>query len=264
MRSVLVLVLVVAACSSGNRNQPAPVSPSPLPASPSSTPASASPSSAPASASPSPPPKAQHAAFVETFCERIAKLASECKAFAKTELVGDTCTTETNALLADKHSNSQGMALIRCVVKSNGCDDALQCLKLSLEDPDPDDPDADDAALRACNDASSDSALHAVGIPRSEWARRNGAGVAAYRATRSTKAAPIEMCGISAANHWLTTLRCDDGSEPVRSEREAESVRTGNVGPGGRCGSIIDRYAIPCPEASYEIFVDAYICPRPD
>lgn len=151
------------------------------------------------------------------------------------------------------------MALIRCVVEGDGCDDTLQCLALDLEDP-----AAKDAAQRACNDHSRDGMHRVVGIPRSEWVQRNGAGVSTYRAIKSTKAAPIEMCGVSAANLWLTTLRCDDSSRPIGDPHEAERTRVGNVGPGGRCGSIIDHYLIRCPEASYDIFIDAYVCPRPD
>jgi hypothetical protein len=241
----LALVVVVAACSSGSPNQPAPASPSPPPVSPSPPPSS-----------PSSPPAAQRAITAEAFCERLAKLASECKPFAKLSLAADTCVAETSAVLASKPPNSQVMTLIRCAVEGDGCDDTLQCLTLDLEDP-----PAGHATLRACNDRSPDSALRAVAIPPPEWARRNGVRVTAYRAASSTKAAPIEMCGVSAANEWLTTLRCDDGSRPIADRREAERARIGSVGPGGRCGAIIDHYVIPCPEASYKIFIDAYICP---
>ena len=71
------------------------------------------------------------------------------------------------------------------------------------------------------------------------------------------------MCGAGAANRWLIALRCDDGSQPLSSIRDAERARTGSVGPGGRCQSIIDRYELPCPERSYTLFVDDYVCPLP-
>lgn len=244
MRSVL--VLVVAACSSSGSNRPAPVSPSPPPATPSP-------------AAPSPPPNARRAITAEAFCERWARLTAECEPFAKAGLAANTCVAETSAVLAREHLNPQLLTIIRCAVESDGCDDALQCIALDLEEP-----SATDAALRACHDRSPGHTLRAVGIPRSEWERRNGAGVTTFRDARSTELAPIEMCGVAAANEWLTTLRCDDGSQPIEDHRDAEDTRSGNIGPGGRCRSIIDRYVVLCPERRYEIFIDAYICPRPE
>lgn len=247
MRASLVLV-VVAACSSGHPNQPAPTAPSARPASPTPPPPSST-----------PPPKARSAISAEVFCHRFAKLTSECEWFAKLRLPGDDCVIAINELLASKHPSSQSMALVRCVVEGDGCDDTSQCLTLELEDP-----AANGAELRACHDGAPPGALVAVGVPRPEWERRNGAGVTAYHAARSTRAAPIEMCGVSAANRWLSALHCDDGSHPIASPVDSERARTGSVGEGGRCGSIIDLYTVPCPEARYEIFIDAYICPRPE
>jgi hypothetical protein len=69
------------------------------------------------------------------------------------------------------------------------------------------------------------------------------------------------MCGIPAENDWLESLTCDDGSKPFGN---AEEVRAGNVGPGGRCGSIVDQYVVKCPGGkTYPIFIDAYVCPKP-
>lgn len=102
----------------------------------------------------------------------------------------------------------------------------------------------------------------AIAIPRDAWQHRTGAAVIRLRDVRSSKDRPVEMCGIPQANHWLMALRCDDRSRPIASEADAERARPGNVGPGGRCRSIIDRYVVPCPEARYELFVDSYVCPR--
>jgi hypothetical protein len=69
------------------------------------------------------------------------------------------------------------------------------------------------------------------------------------------------MCTVREENRWLESLACDDGSHPVRN---AEMVRQGNVGEGGRCGSIIDQYVPECPGGKkYPIFIDAYVCPTP-
>mgnify|MGYP000184427269 CR=1 FL=1 len=41
---------------------------------------------------------------------------------------------------------------------------------------------------------------------------------------------------------------------------QAHASRAGNVGPGGRCDSIIDRYEVPCAEKTYAVYVDSYVC----
>lgn len=244
-----ILVLVVAACGSGGSNQPAPASPRP-PAGPGPQTAE-TPGTATASTGP--------AISAEVFCEHLARLSSECEAFAKIGLAGDSCVAQTKVMLTGEGPKSSLMAILRCVVDGKHCDDTQRCIASAAEDP-----AGEGAALRACNDHTPRSTGRAVGIPQPQWERRKGAGIATYRAARSTKGAPIEMCGVPAANDWLTTLRCDDGSQPIHNETDAERARTGNVGMGGRCGSIIDHYAITCPEASYSIFIDAYFCSQRD
>jgi hypothetical protein len=109
--------------------------------------------------------------------------------------------------------------------------------------------------LRRCTDPSD--GVHAVGIPAAEWANRNGSRAKRFADIASSKAKPAEMCGVAQANKWLESLTCDDGSRPVRN---AEEVRAGNVGNGGRCGSIIDEYKVTCGTSTYDIFIDAYVC----
>jgi len=53
------------------------------------------------------------------------------------------------------------------------------------------------------------------------------------------------------------------GSRSASGGGAIERARAGSVGQGGRCGSIIDHYVVACPEAKYDIFIDAYICPLP-
>jgi len=234
----LVLVAVLAACGSSTAT---PRSPSP-----------------PAPSSPSPPaPSTQPrpAVTAEAFCEHFDKLARKCERFANARMERATCLTDVRATLAGH--NARFSAIATCVVEHDDCDAVLDCV--AADQPDP----TASEALRACDDPGS-TAEHAVGIARSEWDQRNGVGVTAFRELRSTKDAPIEMCGVSAANDWLVSLRCNDGSQPLKSRRDAEDFRAGNVGSGGRCRSIIDRYRVLCPERRYEIFIDAYICPRPD
>lgn len=245
----LVMVLAVMACSGSRPNQPAPASPSP-PASP----------NPPAAAAPAPPAPADEPQVVtaEGFCERLATLATGCGAFSKFSMPPEQCLREARTILGREPRDPQAMTLLTCVARSNGCDATVSCLNDKFRDP------VADAPLRACGNHSGDALLSAVGIPRAEWERRKGAGVTTYRAAMSTKASPVEMCGVPAANQWLATLACDNGTRPITDPHSAEVARAGSVGPGGRCGSIIDHYVVACPEAHYDIFIDPYVCAQRD
>lgn len=83
-----------------------------------------------------------------------------------------------------------------------------------------------------------------------------------YADAPSTKDKPIEVCGFPAAGAWLAKMTCKDGTHPIPTRNDAERVRVGNVGKGGRCGRIVDQYQVECPEMTYDIFIDAYRCPR--
>jgi len=66
---------------------------------------------------------------------------------------------------------------------------------------------------------------------------------------------------IRAASRRLVSLRCNDGSNPFAGDLQAAHMsRAGSFGPGGRCDSIIDRYDVKCPEATYQVFADMYLC----
>ncbi|MGE0870359.1 MAG: hypothetical protein AB7P03_17470 [Kofleriaceae bacterium] len=38
------------------------------------------------------------------------------------------------------------------------------------------------------------------------------------------------------------------------------SKRSGSVGPGGRCNSIIDLYKVGCPDGDVSVYIDVYMC----
>jgi hypothetical protein len=84
--------------------------------------------------------------------------------------------------------------------------------------------------------------------------QRRGANAKTYRDADSSKEQPVEVCGIPAARDWLTKTRCPDGSE---GEQQG---RVGSVGQGGRCGTIIDKYKVGCPDGVLNVFVDIYMC----
>ncbi len=77
---------------------------------------------------------------------------------------------------------------------------------------------------------------------------------------RSSPQVPVEVCRARGQCEWLLDLTCEDGSNPFRGLEDAHAHRVGSVGPGGRCGKIIDLYVVPCPEKDYEIYMDMYHC----
>lgn len=91
-------------------------------------------------------------------------------------------------------------------------------------------------------------------------AHRNGARARQFADAPTTKDNPLEECGLQRSLQRLLQLTCSDGTNPFASAQAAHRSRAGNLGPGGRCGSIIDLYRVPCPEREYEIHVDMYVC----
>ena len=100
-----------------------------------------------------------------------------------------------------------------------------------------------------------------VYVTTKQYERRSGATAQKFSKLQSTKQRPVEVCGIPQELDFLTRLRCDDGLNPYPDRRAAHRSRLGSVGSGGRCGSIIDLYRVPCPEKTYEVYIDFYICP---
>jgi hypothetical protein len=186
------------------------------------------------------------------FCDRFVALRDGgCGAFATLQMSKDECVKTMAAAQGDPAATAFMEQTAQCIVGYRTCEDVIQCLKALG-------PDKED--LRACTEEKPGKA---VGISKAEWDKRNGAGVTKFSQAKSTKERPIEMCTIDAQNEWLTSLSCDDGSQPIDSHEAAEIARVGNVGKGGRCGSIIDLYRVKCPEASYDVYVDGYVCPLP-
>ena len=100
-----------------------------------------------------------------------------------------------------------------------------------------------------------------VYVTAQQFERRYGATAEKFSEVQSTVEKPVEVCGIPEELEFLTRLRCDDGSNPYPDGRAAHFSRRGSVGLGGRCGSLIDLYPVPCPEKTYEVYIDVYICP---
>ncbi|MBA3458448.1 MAG: hypothetical protein H0T46_00690 [Deltaproteobacteria bacterium] len=233
MRAGLALIVLAFGCGS---SKPQPTPPTPTDG------------SAAGSATTAPPTVAAIApATPEQVCKRIIELkAQKCGMFANADFDEAGCMKELAAAADDPMLK----IFTECVVQTS-CEEVTNCIMAAAQAPQQQD-------LRACNDKSS---MSPVGLPRAEWDKRNGAAATKFSQVKSSKEAPVEMCGINEENRWLESLSCDDGSKPVA---QAEMVRAGNVGPGGRCGSIIDQYNVTCPGGKqYPIFIDAYVCPKP-
>ena len=114
------------------------------------------------------------------------------------------------------------------------------------------------AATRACGEEGTGP----VTVDAATYAGRNGVGVKKFADAKSSQQAPIEVCGIEGEVEWITTVTCNDGSNPYGSQAVANEARDAWIEKGGKCNSILDRYSVKCPEKTYQVFVDRYICPR--
>lgn len=100
-----------------------------------------------------------------------------------------------------------------------------------------------------------------VKVPPDVYEKRAGAGIAKFSALTTSQATPLEECGLRVVLERLASLTCDGGEQPFGGDlSKAHASRAGNVGEGGRCGSILDLYEIPCPEKGYEVYADMYFC----
>ncbi|HEY3498051.1 MAG TPA: hypothetical protein VGK73_25305 [Polyangiaceae bacterium] len=98
-------------------------------------------------------------------------------------------------------------------------------------------------------------------VPPDRYERRAGAGIRSFAALTTSQAAPLEECGLEAALQRLAGMSCRDGQQPFAGDLQAaHRSRSGSTGPGGRCGSILDRYVARCSEATYDVYVDMYFC----
>jgi hypothetical protein len=202
---------------------------------------------------PAPRPVAQQPGTISpaVFCERFVALRDGgCEAFASIKMTRDECVKELSAATSDPQEAAFMNQTGQCVVGFRNCNDVIACLASMGPKQD---------QLRACNDTDPGKA---VGMPRAEYDKRNGAGVTKFSQAKSTKELPIEVCTIPAEAEWLAQLSCDDGTQPIDGTQAAEMARVGNVGKGGRCGSIVDLYRVKCPEKSYDLYVDGYVCPQ--
>ena len=206
---------------------------------------------APPPIKPEPPP--QRAVNPDVLCKRMDDLhAATCGMFGEIALT-TTCPQEVMGALSDPRSRATTELMDTCTSELERCSDIVACVG-ALEAT---------GEYRDCGDRSETKLADAVGVPYGTWRAEMKRGLVKLSEVRSTKAAPIELCGVTTENFWLTTLTCDDGSHPLANRPAAEKSRAGNVGAGGRCNSIIDHYRIACPEGPYDLYLDGDVCPLP-
>lgn len=116
-------------------------------------------------------------------------------------------------------------------------------------------------ASPTAGDCPRASPYEPVMLPGARFDARHGAAAKTFAELNTTLARPVETCGLADELYTLLRYTCDDGSSPFGTDpRVAHASRAGNAGAGGRCGSIIDLYVVPCPEARYAVYMDMYVC----
>lgn len=194
-------------------------------------------------------------------CARIFELKQDaaCTLVQDYDLTREECEADYRRSLEERGDDARAATLTagHCLLDQATCGDVAACLDAMTSAANNGAPEE----LRRCEQTD---VYAPVAVSADEWAHRKGAGVRFFREVQSTKDDPVEVCGIPAEMTWLLDLVCQDGSNPYGGSYErAHASRAGNVGAGGVCGSIIDLYEVPCPEGTYEIYMDAYVCPAP-
>lgn len=93
-------------------------------------------------------------------------------------------------------------------------------------------------------------------------AARSGPRGTTFSSSPSSFAAPIETCGVRGQLEILMSLTCDDGSHPFSDLEQAHRSRAGSADGGGRCRKPVDLYKVACPEKTYDVYMDLYVCTR--
>lgn len=99
-----------------------------------------------------------------------------------------------------------------------------------------------------------------VQLSADRYARRHGAHVTDLAKLKSSKERPVEVCHVRGEQEWLLAARCADGTTPLKNAAAVVQARVGSAGNGGRCRSALDLYKVTCPEATYEVYMDMFVC----
>ncbi len=198
----------------------------------------------------------------ENICARILALKDAgCDLVSGYSLTQAECSDDMRRSLEERgvEARQANSAMGRCLLDNDTCQAVATCVE-NLN-PYSDAQDGTPSQFRACEDHG---VYAPVGVSSAEWSARVGGSARRYADVSTTKDEPVEVCGLPQQLEWLMGVTCNDGSVPFASGQHAHAARVGNVGAGGRCGSIIDLYEVPCPEGTYQIYIDAYVCPKAD
>jgi hypothetical protein len=125
----------------------------------------------------------------------------------------------------------------------------------------PDAPVEDDGPPQGRPECLRPEAFGPAVVPAAIYAARTGAAAAKFSELATSPERPLEECGLEAVLKRLASLTCNDGKNPFNGNlRAAHASRLGNIGPGGRCGSILDHYQARCVEKTYDVHADMYFC----
>lgn len=190
---------------------------------------------------------------LQATCERFRSLRNEGCAwtarFPADLSVGNTCEISMAKWIDPSTPNHKSLErTLRCW--SLDCDAAVPCMKRAQALRDPDKP-------RNCGDEGTAPIL----VDAATWQARRGATAKRFAELTTSPDEPIEVCGIEGEVEWMTRMTCNDGSNPYESREEVNDRRDSFLDRGGRCNSIVNRFTVPCPEASYKIYFDRYVCP---
>ena len=191
---------------------------------------------------------------LQATCERFRTLRNDGCAwtarFPADFSQGNTCETSLATWIDPATPNHVSLErTVRCW--SLDCEAAIPCMKSAQASREPDKP-------RSCGDEGTAPIL----VDAATWQARRGATAKRFSELTTSPEEPVEVCGIEGEVDWMTTMTCNDGSNPYESKEVVNDRRDSFLDRGGRCNSIVNRFTVPCPEASYKIYFDRYVCPE--
>ncbi|HPH66797.1 MAG TPA: hypothetical protein PLF40_13665 [Kofleriaceae bacterium] len=192
----------------------------------------------------------------QTYCADVARLAAaKCDALniAPEDADPALCEEGVRRALYDRTADAREVVETIGSCLKQDCAGATECIAQAHEGW-----EKNRGRRRACSDEDTSGV---VALDAKQWANRTGATAQRFSDVATTPAMPIEVCELEGQLRWLTSMRCDDGSQPFHSFAEAHVARVRNIGPAGRCNSIVDLYQVTCPERTYDVYMDLYMCP---
>jgi hypothetical protein len=202
---------------------------------------------------PTPPPKLPRLSIEQT-CVKFAALAAEgcfwAKRLGPQMAEKEICEQSlANWLDPSNPTNASLAANVDCWRLD--CEAAANCIVASQRNAPAPPP-------RACGERIAAP----IFVDDETWANRRGAKTKRFADIKTTTAEPVEVCGIEGEIEWMSQVRCNDGSSPYRSAMEINESRDPGMTRGGRCDSILDSYTVKCPETTYQVYIDRYVCLR--